>query len=170
MKRILVVTLLALLAFPVSAQAKELAWAKVCGAAGCTEIKRPSMELTGGGDGIWDRAPTAGPWYSVELHVREGDRAAGHWTVWFASESRMLALRNEAGLLVWDRVEPDALSAFRAVTAGIEPFPADARGAPPFARTQQDGTAKSLAMAAPGFLVAIGVAGAVAFVRRRRSG
>jgi len=170
MRRLLVTAALALLALPATAQAKELAWAKVCGGSGCTEIKRPSIELTGGGDGVADRAPARSSFYTVELHMTHDGESVGKWTVYYAPESAMLAYRGESGRLVWDRMEPDALAAFRAVTAGIEPYDGDASGAPPFARAEGGQTRSKVMVAGPVFAVALAAAGAFAAVRRRRSG
>jgi len=171
MRRLLVTALLALLALPAAAQAKELAWAKVCGAGGCTELKLPPADLVAGGDGVPDATPARSPFYTVELHMRDAGGGGGTWTVFYEPAGGLLAYRGESGSLIWDRLEPDALAAYRSVTSGIRPYAGDARGAPPFARAETgDGGGSRLMVAGPVFAVALAAAGALAAGRRRRAG
>ena len=122
MRRILLVLAAALL-LPATAGAKEIEKVVVCGAAGCETVDRPGQAIANGGSG-GGRIPPPGPYYSVEIFVGDGQGAHDSWTIYYASDARMISFAGEGGDYVWSELPAGTAALYRKATAGLEPFPA----------------------------------------------
>src|SRR3954454_1357157 len=115
---------LAALALPATALAKEPVKATVCGAGGCNDTKdgQTMMALAEGGD-FTGGPPSAGaPGFKVHLTFRDGKRSIGAFNVWHVPSLRLM--RTEDG--IWMRMTAAGLAALRRVAGDLQPLPADA--------------------------------------------
>jgi hypothetical protein len=97
MLRVLVAAVLAVLALPAAATAKELASATVCGASGCRTIESPPIVLMEAGDGHPESSPASAPYHTIRYVAVEGGTAADNaWTVLWVPSAQMIGLRDEA--------------------------------------------------------------------------
>jgi hypothetical protein len=126
MKRLVFVfALLALLAVPAPALAKEVSNIAVCGPDGCKDFGNPSQ--TGGGStfpGAPDGGPIAqmpGPAAFYELrYTMDGDGEQGTWSQWYVPSVGMVASRDEREGIYWNKFDNPALAMFAST---VRPFP-----------------------------------------------
>lgn len=133
MKRLLVLTALALLALPAAAQAKELSSITFCGAGGCRTIDKPPKAFADGGDGVPDPAPSVSGFYTVRL-TAEHEGESSSWQIFFVPGADMLGLRDENGRAAFDAIEGEPLTLFRKAVRGLRPY-----GAPRIVHVSVDG-------------------------------
>jgi hypothetical protein len=125
MKRLVFVfALLAVLAVPTPAVAKEVSNIAVCGPDGCKDFGNPSG--TGGTmfPGSPDGGPIAqmpGPAAFYELrYTMDAEGEQGTWSQWYVPSVGMVASRDEREGIYWNRFENPALASF---AKEIKPFP-----------------------------------------------
>lgn len=174
MKRLAVV--LALLAFPASAQAKELTGLDVCGASACTRITDADvLDAFIRSDDVTAPDP-AGPQPSYLLRVRVRDDK-GHsvvgWTSRWLPKPGILAYQDGPGIFLFSKPDPVLAGALRDAARGRAPRAARAYADPPPAEPRPtveragvsgDGGLPVLVWAAAGALL---VAGAGVLLARR---
>jgi hypothetical protein len=108
--RCAVVVVLAALAVPAAAGAKEITAVSVCGAHACTHLTdRASLDAFMRAGGMAEEAP-ARPQRSYRLRVRVSEPGAGHvedWTAYWLPDTGLLASRDEGtGSLLFTAVDP----------------------------------------------------------------
>jgi hypothetical protein len=119
----LLVIVLAALAFPAAATAKELKAVTLCGATGCATSSAPDdvgpLEVAFADNKLREVAsPPPQAYYRVELDVG-GD---GSWTQWYVPGAKILANRSETGAPVW--WDAQRFAVFRKLALRIKPFTA----------------------------------------------
>jgi hypothetical protein len=125
MKRIVVLAVLAVLALPAAAQAKELSAVTFCGAGGCRTFDHPRMDFAAGGDGVSDSVPALAAYYTVRFTVvHEGDKDS--WQIFYIPGASMLGLRDERGHASFDATSGTPAKLFRDAVRGLKPYPAPA--------------------------------------------
>jgi hypothetical protein len=186
MRRTIVVAVLAALALPTAASAKELAALTLCGADGCQKITAPAA-LRGFMDGGYETlAPKqAGPFFTVKATMRAAGEDAGGWTVQYLRAANLIRAQAEYGKHVWTRPAGTTAQALRDAARGLQPYPAEKLGPvrepPPVAvedpparvsRPASGGGSSHLALAGSGATAAIVLlaGGLVARSRRRHPG
>src|SRR4051794_38700256 len=115
----LLIALVAALALPAGAIAKELESAQICGAAGCTEAKdKQALVAVFEDGGPRSTPPTKGaPFYRVTIHIK-GDPQAGHLLVAPAADR----VRGFDG--TWFSMPARNRRVWAAATHDVRPFPA----------------------------------------------
>lgn len=131
MPRYLVVISLAaaMLVLAAPAEAKELASFKACGAAGCKEIKSPSLlrSLIKGveaqGEPVTTRTPAPAPFFRLEFTAKGDEGSTPSFTQYYTRSPALVAMETNPGAWTW--VKAGRLSSlFERVTAGVKPFAA----------------------------------------------
>jgi hypothetical protein len=124
MKRLVfALALLALLAVPAPAMAKEVTNIAVCGPGGCKDYGNPSQ--TGGGSmfpsdgGQITQTPGPAAFYELKYTV-DAEGESGTWSQWYVPSVGMVASRDEREGIYWNRFDNAALAAF---AKQIKPFP-----------------------------------------------
>jgi hypothetical protein len=180
--RCAVVALVAVLALPAAAGAKEVTAVTVCGAHACTRLTdHASLDAFMHAGGMAEEAPST-PQRSYRLRVRVDEPGAGHiedWTAYWLPDAGLLASRDDVGTLLFTGVDPalhDVLRrgagehAARAPRRFVRRAPAVAPASTPApvraAASSGDG-APSLAWAGLGAVVLLAVAAGAARARRR---
>ena len=165
-----------------SAIAKDIQAATICGVDRCTEVAAEdlSIELV---EGTFQVSPpdVVEPWYRVQVTV--GDKKFHEsWGLIVLPESGYTTTPGDLG--VWNKVNAHAISLYRELTAGLEPFPATALKArlaraglqvsstppapSPPADDPGDGSGSaSVAIAGSAAAVILLIGGAVVVLRRR---
>jgi len=125
MKRLALLTLAGLLAVPAAAAAKEVESAQVCGATQCREVDDHdvAMGLVSSGNSKAPPGDKAGGWYRVSVVFNaEGERHG--FTIAAMPSTRTLRTQDEdTGHYSWMEMAPEAIDAYREVTAGMEARP-----------------------------------------------
>jgi len=125
MKRLALLTAALLLALPAAVAAKEVESAQVCGATECRDVDDHdiAMGLVSGGNSKAPPGDKAGGWYRVSLVFNaEGERHG--FTMAAVPSSRTLRTYDEEGRhYSWMEMAPEAVDAYREVTAGMEARP-----------------------------------------------
>jgi hypothetical protein len=112
---VLAVAAAALLAVAATAQAKEIVGLKVCGTAGCNEIKdRVSL---GGEDATFATAQP-GPYYTVEIGFGDSGNIVHREQGFWLPATNMIRFA-QPGAMWWQLASP---SLFKDAAAGLEPF------------------------------------------------
>lgn len=111
---------LALLAVPAPAAAKEITNVAVCGPDGCKDFGNSGQA----GGMFSDSGPIAqmpGPaaFYEVKYTV-DGDEEQGTWSQWYVPSVGMVASHDEREGIYWNKLDNPALAAF---AKDIKPFP-----------------------------------------------
>lgn len=108
-----------LLASSSPAHAKEIERAVVCGADGCTEIRKPGGAHAGSPG---NSMPPPGPYYRIELFFGE---SVGHpsETVFYVPGAGVAATSWDGGGYLWSEPPRAALKVFDRITRGLAPFP-----------------------------------------------
>jgi len=123
--------LLAALALPAAAAAKEPTEVKVCGASDCRTIETHDIAYAEGA-GPTD-PPTAAPFYTTRLTMQMGPGRETSWSsAWVPARNAVRARDTDNGGWTWIEASPQQAAALRDATRGLTPFPASAlRGARP---------------------------------------
>jgi hypothetical protein len=125
----LALTVLTVLALPVSAQSKEIGSLTVCGPDSCHAVKnRSAMHafLEGGYETL---APTrGGTFYAVKARMRHEGEDAGGYTVQYVPAVNLLRAEAEYGKHRWLRPAGVTAGALRRAARGLRPYPADELG------------------------------------------
>ena len=115
--------LLAALALPAAASAKEVRSATVCGASGCNTVAGPDAQALVEG-GAPTGPPPAAPFYNVRVKI---DAGGGHVvsfrTAWVPSRARVRGLDEVNGRYAWMTASAEQADALNAAARGLEPFP-----------------------------------------------
>jgi hypothetical protein len=124
-----VLAILAALALPATAGAKEVASLSVCGPGSCHMIKdRAAMRAFPSG-GYETLAPkSGGTFYKVNAHMRHEGEDAGGYTVLYVPAVGLLRADSDHPRYRW--LEPAAVTAraLRRAVRGLRPYPADQLG------------------------------------------
>ena len=186
MRRTIVLAVLAALALPAAASAKELAALTLCGTDGCQKITAHAA-LRGFMDGGYETLGPkhASPFFTVKATMRAAGEDAGGWKVQYLRAANLIRAEAEHGKHVWTRPAGATAQALRDAAQGLQPYPAEKLGPvrepPPVAvedpparvsRPASGGGSSHLALAGGGATAAITLlaAGLVARSRRRRPG
>jgi LPXTG-motif cell wall-anchored protein len=183
MRRTIVLAVLAALALPTAASAKELAALTLCGTDGCQKITAHAA-LRGFIDGGYETLgpKAAGPFFIVKATMRAAGEDAGGWTVQYLRAATLIRAEAEYGKHVWTRPAGATAQALRDAARGLQPYPAEKLGPvrepPPVAvedpparvsRPASGGGSSHLTLAGGGATAAIVlVAGGLVARRRRR--
>jgi hypothetical protein len=123
MKRIVVLAVIAVLAVPAAAQAKELTAVTFCGANACRTFDHPSMDYASGGDGLLEQVPAPASYYTVRLTVdHEGNKDS--WQIFYLPGANMLGLQDERSHASFDTISGTPATLFRNAVRGLKPFAA----------------------------------------------
>ena len=124
-----VLAILAALALPTAAGAKEVSSLSVCGPRSCHMIKdRAAMRAFPGG-GYETLAPkSGGAFYKVNAHMRHEGQDAGGFTVLYVPAVGLLRAEAEFGEHTWLEPAAATASALRRAVRGLRPYPADQLG------------------------------------------
>ena len=122
MKRLVFVfALLALLAVPAPALAKEVSNIAVCGADGCKDFGNPGQAGGMPSDGgPISQMPGPAAFYELRYTVDAGGEEQGTWSQWYVPSVGMVASRDEREGIYWNRFDNAALAAF---AKEVKPFP-----------------------------------------------
>lgn len=120
MKRIVFVLVLAVLAVPAPAAAKEVAGVEVCGSDGCNSLGGPGSNLTNFPTG-GDPAPGVGPapYYTVRFQMMAEGETMDGWQAFYVPSAKLMASEGENGGTQWMATDAAALDK---AAAGIKPF------------------------------------------------
>jgi hypothetical protein len=118
MRRLLLVVLAAL-ALPAVAHAKEITGLAVCGPADCedADVSGFGHNAPFGGDST---GPPPGRFYRLELGVDGHDDAFG--ALYYEPVSGLVANEDRPGVFVWSRLAPPLASAVKDAAKRVEPF------------------------------------------------
>jgi hypothetical protein len=123
-KLVFVFALLAVLAVPAPAVAKEVSNVAVCGADGCKNFGNPSQAGGSMFPGSPDGGPTAqmpGPAAFYELrYTIDAEGAQGTWSQWYVPSAGTVASHDEREGIYWNTIDSPALAAF---AKQVKPFP-----------------------------------------------
>jgi hypothetical protein len=123
----LAVTVVAALALPAAAAAKEVTAVTVCGAHACTRLTdHASLDAFMRAGGLAEEAPGA-PQRSYLLRVRISEPGSDHvdnWTSHWLPDAGLIASREDGGGLVFTRVEPALERVLRRAARGHAARPA----------------------------------------------
>ena len=186
MRRTIVLAVLAVLALPTAASAKELAALTLCGTDGCQKITDHAA-LRGFMDGGYETLgpKQASPFFTVKATMRAAGEDAGGWTVQYLRAANLIRAEAEYGKQVWTRPAGTTSQALRDAARGLQPYPAEKLGPvrepPPVAvedpparvsRPASGGGSSHRALAGGGATAAIVLlaTGLVARSRRRHTG
>jgi hypothetical protein len=124
-----VLALLAALALPTAAGAKEVSSLSVCGPGSCHMIKdRAAMREFPGG-GYETLAPkSGGAFYKVNAHMRHEGEDAGGYTVLYVPSVGLLRADSDSPRYKWLEPAAATASALRRAVRGLRPYPADQLG------------------------------------------
>lgn len=182
MRRALLLAVLAVLALPTAASAKEVAALTLCGTDGCQKITAHAA-LRGFMDGGYETlAPKQpGPFFTVRATMRNAGEDAGGWTVQYLRAANLVRAEAEYGKHVWTRPAGTTAQALRDAARGLQPYPAEKLGPvrepPPVAvedpparvsRPASGGGSSHLALAGGGAGAAIALLAGGLVARRRR--
>lgn len=182
MRRALLLAVLAVLALPTAASAKEVAALTLCGTDGCQKITAHAA-LRGFMDGGYETlAPKQpGPFFTVRATMRNAGENAGGWTVQYLRAANLVRAEAEYGKHVWTRPAGTTAQALRDAARGLQPYPAEKLGPvrepPPVAvedpparvsRPASGGGSSHLALAGGGAGAAIALLAGGLVARRRR--
>jgi hypothetical protein len=120
MKRsvILALAVLAALAVPSLAGAKEISKVELCGGDGCRELTGAAAQRLVGRGGDISRPPASpGPYYRVTLTAR-GDGRTETWSIYYVPSAHTLALPDGN----WQQLTGTVRAAYDRTTAGLEPY------------------------------------------------
>lgn len=120
------IVLLAALALPGVAQAKGIASAQVCGARGCTTIEPAPQSLSVGSRAEVHPVPAPEQYYRVTLLLDH----PGSWSASYAPKAGMVRIWTGE----WEKLDAEALAAYRELTRGLAPIPPGEGG--PWTREQ----------------------------------
>jgi hypothetical protein len=178
-----VLAIVAALALPATAAAKEIGSLTVCGPDHCHKITtRPAMKAFVEG-GYETLAPTtAASFYIVKARMRYEGEDAGGYSVQYVPAVNLLRAEAEFGKHKWLRPAGITARALRRAARGLRPYPADQLGpvrepspapaASPPARVSSpasgDGSSR-LGLAGGAGALVIALLGATLLVRRRRA-
>ena len=111
--------LLALLAVPAPAKAKELTNVSVCGPDGCNDLSGPGnlRDFPTGGDPT-GQTPAPAAFYEVRYTI-DADGHNDAWTTWYVPSAKLLASVNEREGVTWMPLDAPELAA---LTKGLKPF------------------------------------------------
>jgi hypothetical protein len=185
MRRAIVLAVLAALALPTAASAKEIAALTLCGTDGCQKITaHAALEgfMNGGYETLGPKQ--AAPFYSVKVAMRHAGEPAGGWTVQYLRAANLIHADADSGKHVWTRPAGTTARALRKAARGLEPYPAEKLGPvrepspvavedPParVSRPASGGGSSHVALAGGGATAAIALlAGGLVARRRRRLG
>jgi len=117
------------LALASQASAKEIRSAKVCGKSDCRTVKdhKALVALSGGGPPA-DPPDHAVGWYRARLVVDTGGGHRDAFSLVVAPAAGMVRSTDEMEQAAWLPVSKDAVREYRAMTRGLEPFPAERLG------------------------------------------
>ena len=109
-----------------TAVAKEPVAAKVCGKSDCRTVKdrHVLMALTEGGPPT-DPPDRAAPWYTVRTTIAIGEGQRDHFMSAIVPSTGLTRGSDAVEGYVWMPSTPRAKAAYRRVTRGLAPFPAD---------------------------------------------
>ena len=129
MRRTIVLAVLAVLALPTAASAKELAALTLCGTDGCQKITDHAA-LRGFMDGGYETLgpKQAGPFFTVKATMRAAGEDAGGWTVQYLRAANLIRAEAEYGKQVWTRPAGTTSQALRDAARGLQPYPAEKLG------------------------------------------
>jgi hypothetical protein len=182
MRRTIVLAVLAALALPTAASAKEIAALTLCGTDGCQKITAHAA-LRGFMDGGYETlGPNqASPFFTVKATMRAAGEDAGGWTVQYLRAANLIRAEAENGKHVWTRPAGTTAQALRDAARGLQPYPAEKLGPvrepPPVAvedpparvsRPASGGGSSHLALAGGGATAAIALLAAGLVTRRHR--
>jgi hypothetical protein len=176
------VAVLAALALPAAAGAKEITAVTVCGAEACTRLTdHASLDAFTHAGGMAEEAPST-PQRSYRLRVRVSEPGAGHieWTAYWLPDTDLIASRDDAGTLLFTGVDPALADVLRRGASGQAaraprrfvrraagaPATMPAPTAPVRAAASAGGGAPWLAWAGLGAVVLLAAAAAVVRARR----
>jgi hypothetical protein len=128
-KRSTTIVLVALLAlvWSGSAQAKELASFKACGAAGCKAVTAPAMlgalikglELQG--EPVTTETPAPAPFFRLEFVAKGDEGMSPSFTQYYLPSAGTIAIRSEPGSWSWVEIA-QLRSLYQRATAGLTPY------------------------------------------------
>jgi hypothetical protein len=184
MRRTIVLAVLAALALPTAASAKEIAALTLCGTDGCQKITAHAA-LRGFMDGGYETLgpKQASPFFTVKATMRAAGEDAGGWTVQYLRAANLIRAEAENGKHVWTRPAGTTAQALRDAARGLQPYPAEKLGPvrepppvavedPPARVAASGGGSTPVALAGGGATAAIVLlaGGLVARSRRRHPG
>ena len=186
MRRVIVLTALAVLGLPTAASAKEVAALTLCGTDGCQRITAHAA-LRGFMNGGYETlAPKrGGAFFNVKVAMRHAGDDAGGWTVEYLRAANLIRATGEFSKHVWTRPAGATAQALRKAARGLQPYPAEKLGPvrepPPVAvedpparvsRPASGGGSSHVALAGGGAtaVIALLAGGLVARRRRRHPG
>jgi hypothetical protein len=125
MRRTVVPVVLAALALPSAASAKEVAALTLCGTDGCQRITARAA-LRGFMDGGYETlAPKqGGPFFTVRATMRHAGEDAGGWTVQYLRAANLIRAGADDDEHVWTRPAGTTARALRDAARGLQPYPA----------------------------------------------
>jgi hypothetical protein len=155
----LLAAVVAVLALPVAASAKEIVSVRTCGAAGCDDVTAiASLAALDGGDSV-DPPSSAAPFYRIAVTVKEG-RERSRWSFLYVPSAQKV--RGDGG--AWMHPRATSLRALDRIVSGRRPLPA-ARLALPATPGEAPAPPPPAAGArVPAAVWAFGAAGAAALV------
>ena len=111
--------LLALLAVPAPAMAKELTSVSVCGPDGCNDLSGPGnlRDFPTGGEPT-GQTPAPAAFYEVRYKI-DADGHNDAWTTWYVPSAKLLASIGEREGVTWMPLDAPELAA---LTKGLKPF------------------------------------------------
>jgi len=111
--------LLALLAVPAPAMAKELTKVEVCGADGCAAITGKTNLQNFGGSGEPDGSAAApAPFYEIRYTI-DAEGESSQWSSWYVPSASRLATLDERTGVAWARIDEPRLAA---LAKTLKPF------------------------------------------------
>lgn len=119
--------LLAVLALPASAAAKEITAVRVCGVHSCTRLTdHAAMQAFMNAGGFAEAAPrTPQRSYLLRVEISEPHaQVVDQWTSYWLPDAGLIASRDDAGELLFTRVEPALERVLRDAAAGRPARPA----------------------------------------------
>ena len=186
MRRVIVLTALAVLGLPTAASAKEVAALTLCGTDGCQRITAHAALrgfMNGGYETLAPKQP--GPFFTVKATMRHDEEQAGGWTVQYLRAANLIRAQADYGKHVWTRPAGTTAQALREAARGLQPYPAEKLGPvrepPPVAvedpparvsRPASGGGSSRLVLAGGGATAALALlaGGLIARRHRRRAG
>jgi hypothetical protein len=124
MRRPILLALVALLALPGLASAKEVSSLVLCGTNGCHGVRGEAAKRgfeNGAQTVVPDRAE---PFYSVNVRMRAEGGDAPRFTVRFLPRAGLIRSSAEIGAPYWTQPAPALLAALREAAHGLSPKPA----------------------------------------------
>jgi hypothetical protein len=127
-RRPVLVALIALLALPPAAEAKEVSSLVLCGTNGCHGVKGEAAKRDFENAAQTVAPKRAEPFYSVNVNVRADGEEVHGFTVRFLPKAQLIRSSDEIGAPYWTEPAPALLAALREAARGLTPKPTSQLG------------------------------------------